>query len=404
VAADDWMMKDLFDACTLGPIKTANRIVRSATTECLADERGNPTDELVKTHARLADGGVGLIITGQAAIRQDGRLPVHRCLMVDSDESIGHYERLVEEVHRRNTAIILQVGHAGRQTRRAVTGKDTIAPSRLRDKYWNEQKPRELEDGEIEELIIDFIRAIERARKAGFDGVQLHAAHGWLLSEFLSPYMNRRQDRWGGTTENRFRIIKRVVEGARERVGNYPVLAKINGTERSRKGMSLKEAVEISRMLEAAGCAGVEVSCGVGDDGLMSTRVRKYPVDAALAFSYRFRRVPAFAAKMFAPIASLVKPLPRPLENYNAEAAREIKARVKVPVIVVGGIRKVADARRMIADDELDYVAMCRPFIAEPEIVRKWMQGEESGSRCTSCGYCLVSLEERPVQCYNGKL
>jgi len=397
-------MKNVFEPTTLGPIKMANRIIRSATTECLADEDGRPTEELIQRLVALAEGGVGAIITGQAGIRKNGRLPVHRCLMIDRDEFVEPYRRLASEVHKRDTAIILQIGHAGRQTRTAVTGEETVAPSAIRDQYWNEQKPRELEDEEIEELITDFIRAIERAKAAGFDGVQLHAAHGWLLSQFLSPYMNRRKDKWGGGTRGRFRVLERIIKGAQRSVGDFPILVKINALENRRRGVTLAEALKVSAMLEAVGCAGIEVSCGVGDDGFMSTRVRKYPMEAAIVFSYRLKRVPVFITRMFAPLAPVVKPLPRPLENYNVDASREIKKHVSIPVIVVGGIRRLEDIGRIISENDADYVAMSRPFIAEPDIVNRFKQGEQGTSRCISCGYCLLSLEENAVQCFRGRL
>jgi len=394
----------LFSPSSIGSIKVANRIIRSATTECLADEAGRPTAALIQKHVELAEGGVGAIITGQAGVRADGRLPVHRCLMIDRDELVDSYRRLASEVHQRGTAMILQLGHSGRQTRKAITGEETVAPSALRDQYWNEQKPRALQDEEIEELIRDFVRAIERAKEAGFDGVQLHAAHGWLLSQFLSPYMNRRDDRWGGGTRNRFRIVERIFEGARASVGDYPVLVKINAEEKRSGGVTLAQALDTSALLEAVGCAAIEVSCGVGDDGLNSTRVSRYPVEASIAFSYRLKSVPTVVARALAPFAPLVKPLPRPLENYNVDAARQIKSSVSIPVIVVGGIRKLEDIRRIISDGDADYVALSRPFIAEPDLVARFRRGEQDTSGCTSCGFCLVSLEERAVQCYRGKL
>jgi 2,4-dienoyl-CoA reductase-like NADH-dependent reductase (Old Yellow Enzyme family) len=136
----------------------------------------------------------------------------------------------------------------------------------------------------------------------------------------------------------------------------------------------------------------------------MSTRVSKYPVEASIAFSYRLKGVPAFVAGALAPLAPLVKPLPKPLENYNVDASRAIKRNVSIPVIVVGGIRRFEDIRRILSEDDADYVAMSRPFITEPNIVDRFRRGEQGSSKCISCGYCLVSLEERAVQCYHGKI
>ena len=397
-------MSGVFESSFLGPIAIANRIIRSATAECLADEEGKPTERLTKVYVRLARGGVGAIITSQAGIHKSGRLPIHRCLMIDRDEAIPDFRRMTDEVHAHGTAIIAQIGHAGRQTRSAVTGMETVAPSSVRDFYWNEARPRALTEGEIEEIVASFVRAIERAREAGFDGVQLHAAHGWLLSQFLSPHTNRRKDRWGGTTENRFRIVERIFRSARRRVGDYPILVKMNAYEGRRRGIKSDEALRISSLLENVGCAGIEVSCGIGDDGLMSSRVPRYPVEASLAFSFRLESVSVPLARTLLRLAPLVKRLPRPLDNYNVAAAREIKRRVGLPVIVVGGIRRLADIEQIIERNAADYVSLSRPFIIEPDIVDRLRQGRQDESRCISCGYCLLSLEKRPLRCYRGKL
>lgn len=394
----------VLESSFLGAIRINNRIIRSATAECLADEQGRPTEKLARKYVQLAKGGVGAIITSQVSIQPNGRLPIHRCLMLDRDDYIQDYRKVAEAVHSQGTAIIMQVGHAGRQTRSAVTGMETVAPSSIRDIYWNEAKPRELSEEEIEEIIANFVKAIGRAREAGFDGVQLHAAHGWLLSQFLSPYMNRRKDRWGGSTENRFRIIGEILRQAKSRCGDFPILIKFNGYEGRRKGLKLEEALEIATLFEEAGATAIEVSCGVGDDGLIGTRVPNYPIAAVMAFSFRLKKVPKFLARTILPLAPLYRPLPRPLYNYNVGAAREIKKRVALPVIVVGGIRKLKDIEGIIAKGEADYVSMSRPFIIEPDIVNRFKQGKQDASKCISCGFCLASVEARPLKCYYGKL
>ena len=142
-------------------------------------------------------------------------------LMIDQERFVSSYETITEAVHEAETPIILQVAHCGRQTRSKITGFPTVAPSAIRDKFYNEEMPEELTEAQIDDIIDNFVRAIERAKRAGFDAVQLHAAHGYLLSQFLSPYTNRRRDRWGGTTENRFRIIREIlrqVEKGRRRL------------------------------------------------------------------------------------------------------------------------------------------------------------------------------------------
>jgi len=200
------MMKTVFEPTVLAGFPLKNRIIRSATHEGMANEDGCPTEQLKGYYLRLAKGEVGAIITGYAGVQQNGKSPLYRMLMIDHDRFIAAYKAITDAVHERQTPIILQIAHCGRQTRSRITGEPTVAPSAIRDKFYNEDLPKELTEQEIDEIINNFVKAIERAKQAGFDGVQLHAAHGYLLSQFLSPYTNRRQDRWGGTTENRFRV------------------------------------------------------------------------------------------------------------------------------------------------------------------------------------------------------
>ena len=396
--------KQVFEGSHLAGVKIMNRIIRSATTLGLADETGRPTDELIEKYIELAQGGVGAIITGFVAIQRNGMPATCNALMIDGDEYVDDYRRVADIVHKHNTPIFMQLAHSGRQTRSALTGQATVAPSALKSKYYNEEVPRELTEPEIYEIIDNFVLAIERAEKAGFDGVQLHAAHGYLLSEFLSPDMNRREDRWGGTTENRGRILREIIEKARKRVGDYPILVKLNGYDFQPHGMRVEEAAKIASMLQAAGCDGIEVSCGVVDDGLSTIRGPEVPVEAALEYSFRLKDKPALIKKMIPAISPLfVKPY-EPVDNYNVCAAMEIKERVDIPVIAVGGIKDLGDIREIIQGNMADYVGMSRAFIIEPDIVNLFQAELSDASECISCCYCIVSIEEKPIECYYGEL
>jgi 2,4-dienoyl-CoA reductase-like NADH-dependent reductase (Old Yellow Enzyme family) len=324
--------------------------------------------------------------------------------MIDRDEYIQDYRRITSSVHAHGAPIIMQLAHAGRQTKASITGCQPVAPSALRDKMFPGDKPRELTEREILDLIDKFVIAIERAKLSGFDGVQLHAAHGYLLSQFLSPYMNRRTDDWGGNTQNRFRIVGEILRKARERVGDYTILAKINGHDARRNGMTVEEAVKISRLLEEAGCDAIEVSCGVGEDGFNTIRVRSRPVDAMLALVPDLRGLPRIGKAAIKLLAPLLFKEYKPIWNYNTSAAAQIKASVKIPVIVVGGTRSLAGIEWIIAAKQADYVAMARPFIIEPDIVSKFESGRQTTSRCMSCGYCALGSIDGPTRCHFGKL
>ncbi len=398
------MTSEIFSSSSLGGIPLRNKIIRSATHEGMADERGRPTEQLKTLYARLAKGGVGAIISGYAGIHQEGRSALYRMLMIDGDDCVASYKELVDAVHSYRTPIILQVAHCGRQTRSKLTGTTPVAPSAIRDKLYSEEVPRELTDIEINAVIDRFVLAIGRAKEAGFDGVQLLAAHGHLLSQFLSPYTNRRSDRWGGTIENRYRMLGEIFRRSRSLMKDYPLLAKINAYDNRKNGVRIEDAVSIARLLQASGCSGIEVSCGVFEDGFFLARAAKLPFEAMFAYHFRFKKMPALVKGVYKRFGDMVVRPVKPLANYNVEAANEIKKAVTIPVIAVGGIRSIADIGDIIADGKADYVSMCRPFIIEPNIVDKFERGKQTTSKCIDCCFCVIAGEERPLRCYYGKL
>ncbi len=398
----------VFSPSKMGNIQMENRIIRSATTLGMADQDGRPTAKLVEAYTEMAKGGVGLIITGQSAVQPNGRFPSKISLVLDRDEYIPDYKMLVAATHSHNVPIVLQVNHQGRLTRRAITGHQPVAPSPIASKFFNEEDPRELTEQEIQEIIQNFIKTTERAKKAGFDGVQYAGAHGSLLTQFLSRNSNHREDRWGGSLENRFRILREIFTGARKRVGNFPLFIKLSAYDFQSDGLRMEETMKIVVMLEEIGCDGIEVSCGVFDDGFSFVRVPEIPTEALLRFNYRLKDKPGIV-KAFVPIfAPLVAPLvsvrPEPLYNYNVSIAREIKEAVNIPIIVVGGIRNLPDIEKIIGGNMADYVAMSRPFITEPDIVHKFKARKQEESECINCGYCVFAQEEIPVKCFQGEI
>jgi 2,4-dienoyl-CoA reductase-like NADH-dependent reductase (Old Yellow Enzyme family) len=217
--------------------------------------------------------------------------------------------------------------------------------------------PRELSTAEIRVLIGDFIQAARRAREAGFDGVQLHVAHGYLLSSFLSPHTNRRADEWGGPLENRARIMTEILSGVRSVLGaGFPVIAKLNSSDFLDGGLTLEESARAAALMEAAGIDGIEVSGGMAEAGRGS-------IWAGL------RREED--------------------EGYFVAAASRIKAAVRVPVSGLGGIRTLAVAERLILEGRADLISMSRPFIRDPYLVKNFREGRMAKSECISCNKCM---------------
>jgi 2,4-dienoyl-CoA reductase-like NADH-dependent reductase (Old Yellow Enzyme family) len=394
-------MKNVFEPWSLGTLRIKNRIIRSATHEGMAHPDGMPTDGLEKIYQRLAAGGAGAIITGYVGVKRNGRtFPNMR--MFDSDAYVDIYKGINDRLKGLGTPVIVQLAHGGSRSNGKLTGEDVIGPGYRRKNDYGDVC-REASEADILAIIDAFAAAVVRAQKAGFDGVELHAAHGYLLSEFISPKLNQRKDKWGGTIENRLRIVTEVLRRARQAVGTYPILVKISAHDEFKNGLAAQEAAAIARILQDSACDAIEVSCGYGDFQY-TVRMPKLPVDAILGLMPGYREKSAFQKRLLRLAAPVLGKNPSPLHNYNVAAAELIKRNVTIPVIVVGGIRKIQDITQIIGTKDIDCVSLSRPFIIEPDIVEKFRQGKQDHSRCIDCGYCLIGVTGAPLRCYYGKV
>ena len=393
-------MKNVFEPCSIGTLTVRNRIIRSATHEGMANPDGTPMDDLQKTYRRLAAGGAGAIITGCVGVLPGGRMFANM-LMFDNDASVDVYRGLNDSLLSYGTPIFLQLVHGGSRCSAKVTGREVIGPShRGKNEYGD--SCRAATETEIQEVIEAFVRAVVRARAAGFDGVQIHAAHGYLLSEFISPVLNKRKDRWGGPLENRMRIVTEILSRARGEVGAFPLLVKVSAHDEFRHGLTEDDAVGIAQLLKQSSCDAIEVSCGYGMFYFWA-RVPAMPVDAVLSLVPAYRDLPAFRKRLLRLVAPFMGAVRTPLFNYNVERAALIKRHVDIPVIVVGGIRTLQDVTSIVSERGIDCVSMSRPFIIEPDIVAKFQKGQ-AGSRCINCGYCLMGVASGTLKCYYGKI
>lgn len=384
---------EIFQPTTYAKITFKNHILRSATAENMADESGKPTNDLLKTYEALAKGGVGGIITGYIGISQSAKPSKGKIPTLDSDENMECFKIIVEKVHSYGTPIIAQLVHTGGQSER----EDAIAPSKVRD-----YKAREMSEKEIREVIEEFANAIFRAKQAGFDGVELHCAHGYLLSEFFSPRTNKRRDEWGGNTHNRTRIAHCIITRARELVGDFPILAKINGFETLKGGIEIFEGIKIAKKLEEYGFDALEISNGMIKAGMATIR-RNVPAEMLFALDPKLKKLPNFAKSILSKIAKLAIPTPKPFEKFNLESAKRIKEQVKIPIIAVGGIRELSEMREIIQNQDADMISLSRPLIIEPSLVKKMQEGRSQKSKCIECNYCLIGSLYQPLRCYYGK-
>lgn len=360
----------VFKQARIGKLLIKNRLVRSATYEAMASEDGRVTDKLVDLYGLLAKGGIGLIITGYTYVQKNGKGAPYM-MGIYRDDLVPGLRRIAEEIHTNSKGckVAIQLVHCGRQT---ALVENPLAPSAVFEPIVK-RMPKEMTVKEIEETVEAFAEAAERAKEAGFDAVQLHAAHGYLLSEFLSPYTNRRTDEYGGNIGNRMRILKEIYNSIVRKTGkDFPVLIKMNVSDFIEGGVDLNESKKISGRLSNLGIAAIETS-----GGMFETRI----------FNKDLR-------------ASRTKITTKEKEAYFLPYAKEIKKVINIPLILVGGIRSLDVIEEILRSGDADFVALSRPLIREPDLPNKWLK-KIGGltAECISCNACYGSLRTGGVRC-----
>ncbi|MBW1711123.1 MAG: NADH:flavin oxidoreductase [Deltaproteobacteria bacterium] len=363
----------------IGQMELKNRLVRSATYEAAATEKGEVTERQVELYRVLAQGGVGLIITGHAAVHPLNTIG-HNMTRISDDSFITGVSRIAREVHDAGVdcKILLQLSHPGRQ-QPPDSGIEPVAPSPVFDNLF-QRTPRPLTLEEIDEVIECFAHGIRRAQEAGFDGTQLHAGHGWLLSSFLSPRTNQREDQYGGSTENRARILREIYERGRKMVDpDFPILIKMNTQDFLPGGVDIEEAVKTGELLAGIGFNALEISGGMWEAITRS--------EEELGWK------PVLLPESRVGIKT------RDQEAYFQAGAREIKKKVDVPIILVGGIKSIDRIEELLQKGDADFCAMSRPLIRQPDLPSLWLSGQgPQTAACVSCNSCLPT-DEGPTRC-----
>lgn len=397
---------ELFENCIVGKIPMKNRIIRSATHDGLADpSTEGPSEELIRRYVYMAKNDVGCIIQGYAIVSPDGRSNYPRCLALYNPDAAESYKKLTAAVHEAGAPIVAQIAHCGRQTSSKAIGIKKIAPTAKRHLLYPD-KAREMTKEDIIRVENDFISAAVRAKEYGYDGVQIHLAHGYLLHDFISENGNKRKDEYGGSLENRMRIVKEILSGIRKKAGDFPVWVKLSATDKRKKGMRTDYSVKVAKLLEEYGVDAIEVSCGSVQDGMNTMRSKRFPMDAIFAYREPLASMPRFLNRFMLGAAKLFNPLipqPKPLTLYNVPAAYELKKEVTTDLIVVGGIADISDMKKLISDG-MAAISMCRPFICEPDFARKLKEGKSTASKCIMCNCCGLVIEKEPTRCLMGKV
>jgi 2,4-dienoyl-CoA reductase-like NADH-dependent reductase (Old Yellow Enzyme family) len=374
-------IRRLLEPGELGPVRTRNRIIRAGTSESMARHDGAVSDVLVDLYATLARNAVGAIFTGHLFCHQRGRYARNQT-GVDRDALLPGLRRLVDAVHAAGGVILAQVAHAGSQSRAPEVAP--LGPSAVPNALTGRPVPA-ASDTEIEEAIQAFAAGARRAIAAGFDGVHIHGANGYLISEFLSPLANRREDSWGGDADRRRRFAVDVVRAVRAEVPDDKALTmKLGVVDAPAGGLTLDEALTTAGAVAAEGLDALEISCGVMQAASDSARQyvavdRRRAADDLLL--HRLLSAPA-------------------AEAYFVPWARRVRAEVGITLVAVGGMRRTETMEQAIASGDADFVAMARPFIREPDIARQIVAGRTGLVDCTSCNLCLMHEGHHSLRCW----
>ncbi|MEI8191676.1 MAG: NADH:flavin oxidoreductase [candidate division NC10 bacterium] len=369
----------LFSPIRIGNMEVPNRIVHVPTDISSSNADGSVSEHDLYHHGEIAKGGAGLIIVGATTPDAKTGRPTVTCLVADSDNFIPGLARLAESMHRYGAKCAVQLMHPGRQC--AIPRYNTLsANDRVLKLPWSagheivyenaEEKGKAVRAAtteEILELIELFSEAAWRVKQAGFDAVEVHAAHDSLLAQFMSPLTNQREDGWGGPVENRCRLHREVGKAVRDRVGReFPLLLKFGFEDGIKDGLDREDGLEAAALL-AKDYDVLEVSQGLQGGPMAETVFRAIPKDGMGLFR---------------------------------DISHALKERTSVPVLLTGGIRDLEKAEQLIANKDADLIGMCRPFIRQPALVRRWLQGDTKRATCTSCNGCVAAIGKgQPLAC-----
>ncbi len=390
-------MSILFSPYRINNMEVKNRFVHSATQECMSGASGEVTEQLIKRYVNLAKGETGLIIPGDMYVDGPGRSRLYQT-GIHSDKMIAGLRKLVNSVHEYGAKIVFQLAHAGRQTTKAAAGQVPLSPSSVGRDPIHFTKPRAMSIEDIDNVIRAFGRAAGRAVESGADGVRLHAAHGYLINQFLSPFFNHRNDAWGGSEENRFRLLEAIFREVKNNAPDgTPILIKLNTHDHTpSRGLTPDVAVRYARRLAEMGIDGIEPSSGTAHYSFMPMCRGDVPVEDFVQ-GMPFWKKPFAALKLKKLVGKHCME-----DGYHLDVAKNVKSVIgSAPVFLVGGMRRLDHMEDVVSKGYVDFISMSRPFIREPYLVKRFRQGKSDRATCVSCNKCLAALARgTSIRCF----
>jgi 2,4-dienoyl-CoA reductase-like NADH-dependent reductase (Old Yellow Enzyme family) len=389
----------LFTPKKIGNLEIKNRFVRAATYEGMADDAGYVTDELISVYHRLAKGEVGLILSSFMYVHPWGQALKNQ-IGIYHDDAIPGLSRLAEAVHEGGGKIAFELTHGGRQAKPGLIGRKPLGPSSKHRDPTFFIKPAAMITKDIREVITSFTAAAKRAVQAGGDIVYIHAGGGDLLNQFLSPYFNCRSDEWGGTIENRFRIVREIIENVKSAVGDIPLLVKMNAEDFTpASGITPELASEYTARLAALGVDALELTSGIKFYNFMNCWRGEVPIKELMKALPAWKKPIGFLKmRRWAGKYDL-------LEGWNLDYLRMVKpAAGGMVLFLTGGMRRVEHMEEVLKNGDAEFICLARPFIRQPELVKMFREGLKE-STCTSCNRCFpAAANDIPTRCYRGGL
>ena len=381
----------IFAPLTLAGLTMRNRVVRSGCFEGLS-QGGVVTDRLIEHHRRVAAGGVGMTTLSYCSVSEDGRAFGHELWMRPA--TMPGLRRFTDAMHAEGAAASIQLGHCGFFASPRVIGRRTIGAS---SKFclFRTSFCREMTQADIDEKIGDFARGTVIAREAGFDAVELHAGHGYLLSQFLSPWTNRRTDRYGGSLDNRLRFPVEIITAVRAALGPcYPILVKMNVRDGWRGGLEVDDAAQTARAFEAAGATALVPSCG------FTARTPLYMLRGGVPVKEMVQQQEGTVAKVGLTLFGRIMVQHYRYEpQFLLEEARRVRDAVSIPVAYIGGVESLTQMESLLAEG-FAFVQVGRATVRDPDFVKRLQSGVASATDCDHCNKCVASMSRDGIRCY----
>lgn len=380
----------LFTPVTIGPLTLRNRTIRAAAFEGMCD--GNaPTDLLYDYHRSVASGGIGMTTIAYASVTRNGLSFPHQLWL--RPEIVPGLRRITDAIHAEGAAASIQIGHCGNMSHKSIAGETPISASGGFNLY-SPTFVRKMKKAEIEAMARSFGEAINLARQAGFDAVEVHAGHGYLISQFLSPYTNRRRDEYGGSLENRMRFMKMCMAEVMKAAGSdMAVLVKTNMRDGFKGGLELEECLEVAKALEAAGAHALVLSGGFVSKAPMYVMRGRMPIRSMTHYMKQWWL--KWGVRMAGRLMIKDEPF---TEGYFLEDAKKFRQALKLPLVYVGGLVSRSKIDEVL-EEGFDCVAMARALVRDPGFVNRMREGS-GRCDCDHVNYCIARMYSVEMACH----